>query len=56
MATHQDWEEAREQRDQLACRVTRALRRGSIEQAKMLAEDFASFDDEMTRIAKELDG
>ncbi|QHK19381.1 hypothetical protein GU243_06085 [Pseudarthrobacter psychrotolerans] len=55
MSTHEEWEDAREKRDRTAVRVTRAIMAGNTPLAKDLAV-FAAYEDEMDRIAAELDG
>jgi hypothetical protein len=55
MATHEDWQKAKDKRDAAALQAVRHLVTGNIEAAKKEASKSASFDDEMTRIAKELD-
>lgn len=55
MSTHEDWEEARERRDRVAVRVTRAIMAGNKPIAKDLAA-FAAAEDSMDRVAAELDG
>jgi hypothetical protein len=55
MATHEEWEYAKAKRDNAAYRTVRYLNVNEIEAAKAAAAESKSFDDEMERIAKELD-
>lgn len=52
--THQDWADARHNRDRLAVEAARQLTAGHHETARKSAAAAMSFDTEMTRIAKEL--
>lgn len=56
MSTHEDWQAAKERRDNSAINAARYLVAGFLEMAQRAARESATADDDMQRIRQELDG
>lgn len=54
--THEDWEAAKQRREQLSRRVVNAVLNGEGDVAEDLAARWMNFDDEMLAISNILDG
>lgn len=56
MSTHEDWQAAKERREDMAIRAARALVNVDYIMAKKWAREFDAADTDMHRIGQELDG